>query len=99
MSVPIVPTNLNIPAIAPTAAFEPPGTGGAAFQSVFMEAVAKLEGFQQNAGARVNRFLNGEGEELHDVALKTQAELTFEMFMQVRNRIVAAYQEVMGMQV
>jgi flagellar hook-basal body complex protein FliE len=44
--------------------------------------------------------LSGEGEELHQVALATkQAELTFDLFMQVRNKVVAAYDEVMRMQV
>ena len=59
-----------------------------------------VETFQSNAAESVNRFLSGEGEELHQVALATkQAELTFDLFMQVRNKVVAAYDEVMRMQV
>jgi flagellar hook-basal body complex protein FliE len=59
-----------------------------------------VENFSQNASNSINSFLSGEGEELHDVALKTQeAELSFDMFLQVRNKIVSAYQEVMRMQV
>ena len=76
------------------------GTGGQEFQSVFSDAISKVEAFQQNAQGSIDRFLNGEGEELHQVALNTQqAELSFELFMQVRNKIVSAYQEVMRMQV
>jgi flagellar hook-basal body complex protein FliE len=75
-------------------------TGGAAFQSLFADAINKVESFQQNAQASVDRFLNGEGEELHTVAIKSQqADLSFQLFMQVRNKIVSAYQEVMRMQV
>jgi flagellar hook-basal body complex protein FliE len=77
-----------------------PETGGEVFHGVFMDAVSKVESFQQNATGSVNRFLSGEGEELHQVALATkQAELSFDLFMQVRNKVVAAYDEVMRMQV
>ena len=59
-----------------------------------------VESFGQNAQASIDRFLSGEGEELHQVALKTQeADLSFELFLQARNKIVSAYQEVMRMQV
>ncbi len=75
-------------------------TGGEAFHSAFTDAVAKVEAFQNNAAESVNRFLSGEGEELHQVALATkQADLTFELFLQIRNKVVAAYDEVMRMQV
>jgi flagellar hook-basal body complex protein FliE len=95
---PILPVNLTIPPIVTPAA--PKGTAGEAFQAAFADAVAKVESFQANAGASINKFLSGEGEELHTVALKTQqAELSFDLFMQVRNKVVAAYQEVMRMQV
>ena len=74
--------------------------GGEAFHSAFTDALAKVEGFQQNAEASVNRFLSGEGEELHQVALASkQAELSFDLFLQVRNKVVNAYEEVMRMQV
>ena len=74
--------------------------GGDAFHSAFADALAKVEGFQQNAEASVNRFLSGEGEELHQVALAAkQADLSFDLFLQVRNKVVNAYEEVMRMQV
>ena len=99
--VPILPTNVSLPAILPPAPIGPQAApGGSSFQSVFSDAVSKVESFQQNAQASVERFLSGEGEELHHVALASQqAELSFQLFMQVRNKIVSAYQEVMRMQV
>jgi flagellar hook-basal body complex protein FliE len=98
---PISPTSISIPSIAPpslaTGAASP---SGGAFQSAFQSAVSQVESFQNNAQTSVNRFLSGEGEELHHVAIATQeAELSFQMFMQVRNKIVSAYQTVMQMQV
>lgn len=98
MPIPIVPVSSVIPAIAPPAATAI-GAGASPFQSVLNDAIQKVEAFQTNAEASVNRFLSGEGEELHQVALNTQqADLSFQLFMQVRNKIVSAYQEVMRMQ-
>jgi flagellar hook-basal body complex protein FliE len=97
---PILPVNLNIPVVpaVPPATAAP--TGGAAFQSVFTDAVSSVQNSSQNAQTSINSFLSGEGEEIHQVALKSQqAELSFDLFLQVRNKMVSAYQEVMRMQV
>ena len=70
-----------------------------AFQSVLANAVDHVEGLKTTADAAVQRFLTGENEELHQVVIATQqAELSFELFQQVRNKVVQAYQEVMRMQ-
>lgn len=69
------------------------------FASVFRNAVASVEAQQTAADAVANQFLNGENVEVHQVALAAQkAELSFEMFLQSRNKIVQAYQEIMRMQ-
>jgi flagellar hook-basal body complex protein FliE len=101
MSLPILPTHISIPPITlPTGPSTQTAPGGGAFQSAFADAVSKVESFQTNAQNSVNKFLSGEGEELHHVAIATQqAELSFQLFMQVRNKITAAYQQVMQMQV
>jgi len=47
----------------------------------------------------VEQFLSGEGGELHSTILATQkAELSFDLFLQMRNKVVSAYQEIMRMQ-
>jgi len=100
---PILPIQPSIPPIQAPSVGGVTGAGtagGAAFQSAFNDAVQQVESFKQNASASINNFLSGEGEELHDVAIKTQqAEMSFDLFLQVRNKIVSAYQEVMKMQV
>ena len=71
---PIFPTNLSIPAIAPLSFPRCNRQRAAAlFKSVFADAVSKVESFQQNAQASVDRFLSGEGEELHHVAITDAA--------------------------
>jgi flagellar hook-basal body complex protein FliE len=85
------------PAVASAA---PAAASANPFGSVLSQAINQVQSFQNNADASVNRFLSGEGEEIHKVALSAQqADLSFQMFMQVRNKVVAAYQQVMQMQV
>ena len=76
------------------------GSKEVSFRDTLSEAVRQVEGFRQDADMKTEKFLAGEGEDLHTVALATQrAELSFELFQQVRNKVVQAYQEVMRMQV
>ena len=75
------------------------GSSGGAFRDVLSTAIQTVESSTNNASASVERFLSGEGEELHTTVLATQkAELSFEMFLQMRNKVVSAYQEIMRMQ-
>jgi flagellar hook-basal body complex protein FliE len=65
---------------------------------VLENAVHTVENIQQQSTQAVEKFLSGEGEELHTTILATQrAELALELFLQVRNKVVQAYQEVMRM--
>jgi len=98
MSLPITSIRPSVP-IAP---IEPAGSSkGAAsnFQSILSDAIGRVNQFQQNSQNAIDKFLSGEDEEVHKVALATQqAELSFDLFLQMRNKVVSAYQEVMRMQ-
>jgi flagellar hook-basal body complex protein FliE len=84
--------------VAETARGRSAAAGG--FEQVLARAIRQVENFRLEADQKVERFLAGEGEDLHTVALATQrAELAFELFVQVRNKVVQAYQEIMRMQV
>lgn len=98
MSAPILPvSSTSIPQVIRPAASAP---AGGSFQDVFTNAIQKVESLDQNASASVERFLSGEGEDLHTAALATtQAELSFNLFLQTRNKVVNAYQEIMKMQI
>ena len=70
------------------------------FQTMLASAIGGVERLGSRADQSAARFLSGDGEEVHSVALATQrAELAFELFLQVRNKVVSAYQAVMQMQV
>lgn len=81
-------------AVKPLTASEP-----GAFQKVLSGAVQQVEDIRVSADKKVQNFLSGEGEELHNVVLETQkAEMSLELFQQMRNKVVQAYSEVMRMQ-
>lgn len=73
---------------------------GAAFQDALKEAFQTVDQLQKTAHASTEALLRGESEDLHKVALDQQrASLSFDLFLQVRNKAVSAYQEIMRMQV
>ncbi len=79
----------------PTAA--PKGSG---FKEFIEGAIQSVEASRQTADTQVAAFLNGTGGELHSTLLSAQrAELQFELFLQCRNKVVSAYQEIMRVQV
>jgi flagellar hook-basal body complex protein FliE len=76
-----------------------PSTAGGAFSNILQGAIDQVEGASNNANQSVQQFLSGDGEDLHSTVLSVQrASLEFDMLMQVRNKVVSAYQEVMRMQ-
>ncbi|MDR3700477.1 MAG: flagellar hook-basal body complex protein FliE [Candidatus Sulfopaludibacter sp.] len=98
MSAPILP----ISPASIVSAIQPAGAaaGSGAFQNVFASAVQQVDSLGKAASSSVERFLAGDGEELHTAVMATnRAELAFDLFMQTRNKVVSAYQEVMKMQI
>jgi flagellar hook-basal body complex protein FliE len=73
---------------------------GSEFRSLLSSAIQQVSVAQNNADTAVQGFLSGENDELHSTILATQrADLQFDMFLQVRNKVVSAYQEIMRMQI
>lgn len=69
------------------------------FGSMLASAVQQVNQLQNDASLSIQKFLTGEGEQLHNVALATQrAEVAFDLGVQVRNKVVSAYQEIMKTQ-
>ena len=98
MSSPISP--ILSPAPVPSLGLEQTRPSGVGFQDALQSAIRGVESTRAAADSTVQSFLSGENQELHSTILATQkAELDFDMFMQVRNKVVAAYQEIMRMQV
>jgi flagellar hook-basal body complex protein FliE len=96
-------SNLSIPSLptGPTAANKATGPEGAdSFGSVMRKAVDSVEQSQKSAEEEIARAVAGESPDLHQtiIALQT-ADLHFQLGLQVRNKIIGAYEEIMRMQV
>lgn len=100
MSLPISSISQVVPITGLDGAASASSTGkSGGFASVLEGAIQGVEQTRSEANQAIQNLLTGENGELHNVALATQrAELAFELGLQVRNKIVAAYQEVMKMQ-
>lgn len=74
---------------------------GAGFASELKAAIDKVSGTQQAARQQAQAFeLGAQGIGLNDVMVDLQkSSVSLQMSVQVRNRLVAAYQEIMNMQV
>ena len=76
---------------------------GAGDRSKFMETLQQtmdqVQSAQGDAQGQVAELLNGNGVDVHRAMIAVEkAELSFQLMMQVRNKIVAAYQEVSRLQ-
>jgi len=69
------------------------------FSELLADSVRKIELLHQNSSVAAESFMSGENEDVHTVALAIQqSELAFQLGLQVRNKIIGAYQEIMRMQ-
>ncbi len=72
---------------------------GVPFAGMLQAMVQQTGVLDQKASQAVTGLLNGSGVEIHDAMIATQkADMAFELALQVRNKAVGAYQQMMGMQ-
>jgi flagellar hook-basal body complex protein FliE len=70
------------------------------FGEVLKDAISTVNELQKQSDQEIQKLMTGESKDLHTTVIAMQkADLSFQMMMQVRNKIVQAYQEVMRMQV
>jgi flagellar hook-basal body complex protein FliE len=80
----------------------PSSSSGAAestdFSSTLRGAVEQISKLQSDAQNKVTGLLSGNGEDIHSAMLAVEkANVSFEMMVQVRNKIVQAYQTIAQM--
>ena len=100
MALPISPINIQAP-VGISSNIAMPGTSAPSgdFRGVLEGAIQKVEQTGNAATKAVEGFLSGDGQELHSAILAVQrADLAFELGLQVRNKVVSAYQEIMRLQ-
>jgi flagellar hook-basal body complex protein FliE len=79
----------------------PGESDGVGFAAALEAALDRVNESQQSALGLARRFETGKGDvALHEVMLSMQkANIAFQGVVQVRNRLVSAYQEIMNMQI
>ena len=76
------------------------GDAGAGFVQVMKHAVAHIDGQQHAANQKVSAVETGQSDDLIGAMLSSQeASLSFSMMMQVRNKLMAAFDDIIKMQV
>ena len=89
----------NLGQLGATPATPPTGTvgkaDGAAFKNMLVDSIQQVNTMQQDANQAVeNLFTGGETNPAEVLTAVQKADMAFRMMMQVRNKLVAAYQEI-----
>ncbi len=89
-----------IPAQSGTAASSGTSTSKqGAFGSSLVDAIDQVEQVHTDASHQVQQLLRGDRQDIHNVMIAVEkADVTFQLMMQVRNKIVNAYQEISKLQ-
>lgn len=70
------------------------------FKDVFSDALNKVNDLQNNADDMKVKLATGEVNDIHTVMIASEkASLALQLTVQIRNKLVDAYQEIMRMQV
>lgn len=72
------------------------GGNGEGFSSTLSEALKEVNELQHGADKAIEDLVTGESKNIHETMIALgKAELALKLTMQVRNKVVEAYQEVM----
>ena len=69
------------------------------FTQALGDALGRVDSLQGEADQKVTDLLEGRGVDVHSALIAVEkADISFQLMMQVRNKMVAAYQEISRMQ-
>ena len=93
----------SLGSIDPRAAYGGVGPAAApktSFADQLKNAVAEVDGLQTRREEMVEKMVTGEATEVHDVMIAAkESQLAFELLLEIRNKLLESYQEIMRMQV
>ena len=74
-------------------------TSKSQFMQTLESAIDQVQEIQGQADQKVEALLGGNGTDVHSAMIAVEkADLSFQLMMQVRNKIVQAYQEISRLQ-
>lgn len=82
-----------------TPALDGASSAGDSFASVLSNAVHGVDTLNDQAASQVSNMIQGGGTDINNVMVAVEkADVSFQLMMQVRNKIVSAYQDIEKMQ-
>jgi len=91
--------NTVLPEIKPLKASDT-GKSEVSFKEMLLDAINSVNDLQHESDAITEDFIAGRTDSIHDVMIAgTKASLALDFMIEIRNKIVEAYQEIMRMQV
>ncbi len=79
------------------------GVGGGSdsgFVDMLKDSIAKVNTLQSEAGKSTESLVMGETKNIHETMIAIEkANVSFNMMIQVRNKLLSAYEEIMRMQI
>jgi flagellar hook-basal body complex protein FliE len=77
-----------------------PGQNGDDFAQTLMDVLKEVNSAQQDARGKQEAFMTGQPVEYHDLMIAMErAGVSMQLTLQVRNKLLEAYQEISRMQV
>lgn len=77
----------------------PEGQEGPQFSDILKQALQEVSAAQETSVQEARNLISGNSTDMHTAILAVQkADVSFQMMMAVRSKLVSAYQEVMRMQ-
>ena len=74
--------------------------GAAPFQDILKGFIDEVNDLQLNVDKKIDMFASGEIKNVHEVMIAVEeADVAFQLMMEIRNKLVKAYDEVMKMTV
>jgi flagellar hook-basal body complex protein FliE len=99
MAIPIQGVTSIAPSTAGTKLAETSPASAGEFWDTLKQTLDQVQKVQNEADQKVSELLTGGGEDIHTaMTAVARADLAFELVMQVRNKIVQAYQQVSQIQ-
>ena len=73
---------------------------GKSFGDTMKEFVSDVDQIQKNADFQVERYATGDLRDIHEVMIAAEkANLSFQLLVEIRNKMMESYRELMRMQV
>ena len=74
--------------------------GAIPFQDILKNFISEVNDLQLNVDKKVEQFASGEVKDVHEVMIAVEeADVAFQLMMEIRNKLMKAFEEVMKMQI